>query len=1291
MIKQKSKTKPQLVRELKTLRARVRALEKSQRDCQRIEETLHEADRFREEVIAGAGAGIIVYDCKFRYVVWNRRMENLTGIPAADVLGKNAFDLFPHLRQQGVDRLLHQALAGETVTSSDTPYYAPQTGKSGWVVGTYAPHRDTQGNIIGVIAMIYDITQRKQVEEALQKSEQYARSIVDSSIDMIVTVDNQRRIVEFNRAAQQTFGYTREEVLGKHINILYADAVEGQEIHRVAFENGQTVQEVLNQRKNGEVFRSQLSAAALRDANGVPVGVIGVSRDITERKRVEDTLRESEERFRRAFDYAAIGMALVAPDGRWLKVNRALCQLVGYSEQDLLTRTFQDITHPDDLDPDLALMQRMLTGEIDTYQLEKRYFHKQGHIVWVLLSVSLVRDARGQPLHFISQIQNITARKLTENALKESEEKYRDLFENANDFIQVIDSDGRFLYVNRAWKEALGYNDEETAQLSLFDIVTPDSRSHCQDLFRRVLTGEKIDRIEVKFVARDGRQITVEGCTNCKFVDGKPVSTRGIFRDITDRKRVEEELALERNLLRTLIDSLPEAIYVKDVGSRYIISNLAHLRLAGASIPEDMVGKTPFDFFPRDLAMQFVAEDQNVIQTGEPLIDKEEETIDHASGLVSWQLVGKVPLRDSQGKIIGLVGVGRDITERKRIEEQVLREKVRFQQLFENSPIGIAMLDDHDCIQSTNPAFQAIFQYSAAEVVGCPIKDVIVPDTRREEAAQLSSEVLNGVAVHRETIRRRKDGTLVPVEVYGVPIKLDEKSIGLYGMYADISELKGVEEKLKREVERLGALHEIDRALATLNLDACMQTIVQRARALFASDLVDILLLRDDHLRLVAEAGLVSTVSDIAIPSDRGISGWCASHRQSVRVADVSQDERYISYDARTRAEMVAPLVVQDDCIGVLNVESAHVDAFTAADLELLESLAARAATAIHNARLHTAEREHRQFAETLRDIGMALTSKLDSNAVLDLLLDHVQSVVPYDSATVLLLDDNVVRCKRQRGYEKLGLLEWIRQFEAPLTGLASLAKIAETGQPYVVPDTHSDPNWTFIEQSRHIRSWMGAPIKIRGTLIGFLALDKVEPGFYTNKMAERLAAFAGQAGLALENARLYAEQQKLAVTDSLTGLFNRRHFVTLAQREFQRARRQRVPFAVLMLDLDDFKKVNDTFGHSIGDQALQLVARALAQTVRSIDIVARYGGDEFVVLLPDCNRRSAQHIVARLQDQISALRLTTNSGDIEFRISIGAAIAALTPEETLDMLLARADTEMYQEKQAAKALRLAV
>ncbi len=137
-------------------------------------------------------------------------------------------------------------------------------------------------------------------------------------------------------------------------------------------------------------------------------------RQIAKMQALEDELRRSEEQFRGAFDYAAIGMALVAPDGRFLKVNRCLCDIIGYSEQELLCKTFQDITHPDDLDADLSYVRQMLAGQIRQYHMEKRYFHKDGHIVVVLLSVSLVHDSRGDPLYFISQIQDITARKRAE-------------------------------------------------------------------------------------------------------------------------------------------------------------------------------------------------------------------------------------------------------------------------------------------------------------------------------------------------------------------------------------------------------------------------------------------------------------------------------------------------------------------------------------------------------------------------------------------------------------------------------------------------------------------------------------------------------------------------------------------------------------------------------------------------------------------------------------------------------------------------------------------------------------
>jgi PAS domain S-box-containing protein len=124
--------------------------------------------------------------------------------------------------------------------------------------------------------------------------------------------------------------------------------------------------------------------------------------------------------FQNAFEHAAIGMALVAPDGKWLRVNRSVCEITGYSEKELLERSFQDITHPDDLDLDLANVEKMLAGQIDRYQMEKRYFHKNGAIVWVLLSVSLVREETGQPRFFISQIQDITSRKESERQLGEA-------------------------------------------------------------------------------------------------------------------------------------------------------------------------------------------------------------------------------------------------------------------------------------------------------------------------------------------------------------------------------------------------------------------------------------------------------------------------------------------------------------------------------------------------------------------------------------------------------------------------------------------------------------------------------------------------------------------------------------------------------------------------------------------------------------------------------------------------------------------------------------------------------
>ena len=171
-------------------------------------------------------------------------------------------------------------------------------------------------------------------------------------------------------------------------------------------------------RPDGSVVWALANLTFLRDETGRPLSWVGQFQDITARRSTEEALRDAEERFRLAFDHAPIGIALVAPDGRWLRVNGTLCEMLGYPAEELLATSFQAITHPDDLDADLDYVRAMLAGEIRTYEMEKRYFHADGSMVWILLSVSLVRDDGGRPLYFISQIQDIGERKRAHTELQ---------------------------------------------------------------------------------------------------------------------------------------------------------------------------------------------------------------------------------------------------------------------------------------------------------------------------------------------------------------------------------------------------------------------------------------------------------------------------------------------------------------------------------------------------------------------------------------------------------------------------------------------------------------------------------------------------------------------------------------------------------------------------------------------------------------------------------------------------------------------------------------------------------
>ncbi len=261
----------------------------------------------------------------------------------------------------------------------------------------------------------------------LAESESRFREIFNTVNDAIFIHDAQTgRIVEVNQRMCEMYGITRDEALASGPDDLSAgtppySSAEASEKIRLARTEGTQIFEWQARARDGHLFWVEVS---LRFALiGSQQRILAMVRDITERKQIELKLQESEERFRKAFQNSAIGMALVGLDGHWLKVNHSLCQIVGYSEPELLSKTFQDITHPDDLQTDLDFVAQLLAGERDHYQMEKRYFHKDGHIVWIRLSVSLIRDAQDNPIHFVSQIDDITEDKLVDEKIRQLNEE----------------------------------------------------------------------------------------------------------------------------------------------------------------------------------------------------------------------------------------------------------------------------------------------------------------------------------------------------------------------------------------------------------------------------------------------------------------------------------------------------------------------------------------------------------------------------------------------------------------------------------------------------------------------------------------------------------------------------------------------------------------------------------------------------------------------------------------------------------------------------------------------------
>lgn len=408
--------------------------------------------------------------------------------------------------------------------------------------------------------------------------------------------------------------------------------------------------------------------------------LIGVVQDITGRKKNEEALRESEERFRAAFESASIGMALVSLDGYWLQVNRALCGILGYREEDLLGMTFQDITHPEDLDADLFQMRRMLRGTISSYQIEKRYFHRLGHEVWVRLDASLVRDASGEPLYGIAQIQDITQSKKDAEELERLSRQNELILKSAGEGIYGLDLEEKTTFVNPAAEKMLGYEPGELIGRHQHEIIrhmNPDGKPYptvnCP-IYAALRDGKVHVSSNEVFWRKDGMSFPVEYVSTPIREDGKVVGAVVTFRNITERRKAETELALSEERFRLLAENMSDLVCLHEPDGRYLYLSPSCHRLLGYE-PEELIGKDPYDFFhPEDAPLIRSGSHADSLRGQGPA--PVTYRIRKKSGAYTWFETLTEPLCDQDGNVVRLQTSSRDVTDRKRAED-ALAEAVR--------------------------------------------------------------------------------------------------------------------------------------------------------------------------------------------------------------------------------------------------------------------------------------------------------------------------------------------------------------------------------------------------------------------------------------------------------------------------------------------------------------------------------------------------------------------------------------------------------------------------------------
>ena len=649
------------------------------------------------------------------------------------------------------------------------------------------------GSLTLTAILVREMVEHTKLRREVDQAQSLYTEVFEKTSDAIYIIDLGGRIESINIGFEILIGFSKKEIVGHLIN----DFVHKDDSHLIDFNYAITPKS--ESRKYDIRFvnkEKEIRFVFVRETpvyrSGICVGYQAIATDITERKQAEESLKRERNLFRVLIDNLPDAIYVKDTECRKTIANIADVRNIGkQSEAEVLGRTDFDF-YPEDIATgfyadDLSVIK---SGKSVTNK-EEFFFDKDGKKNWLQTFKLPMRDEQGSIIGLIGIERKITEQKRAMEALTLLSHTVKCIGES----ISITDLKNNILFVNEAFLKTYGYTEQEIIGKPIKIVANYPAIENQMILDETIKGGWQGELLNRK---KDGTVFSIFLSTSIVNDEkGQPIGLVGVATDITERKIAQEELQKERNLLRMVIDNLPDGIYTKDLNCRKTLTNKTDVYNMGRESDTEVLGKDDYDLFPKDMADKFITDDRYVIQTGRSVIDREEYVVD-AKGQKHFLLTTKLPFRDEQGQIIGLIGIGHDVTERKRTEEALQESNEKLRNIVENSTNLFYSRNTDQVFTYLSPQARDIFDCEPDEAI-VPFTDFMTDNVINKLGCELAKKAIQ-TGARQETYELElisRKGRRVWVEIQEAPVVKEGKTISIVGAATDITERRWAEMALQ--------------------------------------------------------------------------------------------------------------------------------------------------------------------------------------------------------------------------------------------------------------------------------------------------------------------------------------------------------------------------------------------------------------------------------------------------------------------------------------------------------------